>query len=145
MKRYLPLLALLTLAGWTAGAASAREPTYNAETTSAVAACRSQYAAGGMTTEQLWQCSDKATLAFERRDDPLNMDLYKAAATRDEQIAALLDAGKLTKAQADDLFDSTGAEVQKTLKGRRDALEDHRPSSCGKYTDISSGSNTNCY
>jgi hypothetical protein len=145
MKRHLPLLALVALCGWVAGAASAREPTYNAATAGAVASCRSQYAAGGMTATQLWQCSDKATLAFERKDDPVNLDLYQAAAIRDEQVAALFDAGRLTKAEADALYDSTDAEVQKTLKGRREARENHAPSSCAKYADVSSTGNANCY
>jgi len=144
MKRYLPVVALLAFSGWSFGA-SGSEPTYNAATAAAVAACRAQYAAGGETAAQLWQCSDKATLAFERKDDPLNLDLYKAAATRDEQIAALYDSGKLTKGEADDLYDSTDAEVQKTLKGRREALESHPPSSCAKYSDVSSTGNANCY
>ena len=149
MKRHLPLLALtaslLALSGLAAGPACAREATLDAATTKVVAACRAQYDAGGVTATQLWQCSDKATLAFQRHDDPVNMDLYKAAATRDEQIAGMFDAGQLTLSQADALYDSTEAEVQKTLKGRRQAMEDHPPSSCAKYTDVSSTGNANCY
>ena len=115
------------------------------QTANAVAACKAQYAAGGVTAAQLWQCSDKAELAYEKSHDPFNMDLYTAAATRDEQVAAMFDAGKISKAQADSLYDATDAQVQKTLKGRREALDNQRPSSCGKYSDISGQGNTTCY
>ncbi len=115
------------------------------QTASAVAVCKSQYAAGGMTAAQLWQCSNKAELAYEKSHDPVNMDLYQAAATRNEQVAAMFDAGKISKTQADSLYDATDAEVQKTLAGRREALDNQRPSSCGKYSDISGQGNTTCY
>ena len=143
MKRFL-LLGLMALGGWAAATASEAGPNRDA-TNAAVAACKSQYAAGGMSAEQLWQCSDKAELAYEYSHDPLNMDLYKAAAIRNEQVAAMFDAGKISKTQADSLYDATDAEVQKTLKGRRQAMEDHPPSSCAKYTDVSSTGNANCY
>jgi len=143
MKRHL-VLAALAFSGL-AMASTAEAGPNRAATEAAISACKSQYAAGGMTAVQLWQCSDRAELAFETSHDPVNMDLYSAAATRDEQIAALFDAGKLDKSQADALYDSTDAEVQKTLKGRRETLDNHRPSSCAKYSDISSGGNLNCY
>jgi len=142
MNRHLLLAAALSGLAWTSAVHAG--PSRSA-TETAVAACKSQYAAGGMTAAQLWQCSDRAELAYEKAHDPVNMDLYTAAATRDEQIAAMFDAGKLNKSQADALYDSTDAEVQKTLKGRRETLDDHRPSSCAKYQDISSGGNLNCY
>ena len=56
----------------------------------------------------------------------------------------MFDAGKLSKSEADALYDSTDAEVQKTLKGRREALAEHRPSTCAKFSDISGG-NMTCY
>jgi hypothetical protein len=139
MKPYL-LLALLALGGCATDTAPAREAVVDQ-----VAACRAHYAAGGMTAVQLWQCSDKATLAYQRASDPRDIDLYQAAATRNEQIAAMFDAGKISKAQADDLYASTDAEVQKTVKGRREAMETNRPSSCAKYSDVSSTGNANCY
>jgi hypothetical protein len=139
MKRYL-FLAVLAL-----GACATEGGLTVEATTKAVAACRAQYAAGGMTTVRLWQCSDKAVLAFQRSSDPRNMDLYEAAATRNEQIAALYDSGKIGKPQADALYDSTDAEVRKTVQGRRQALEEHRPSDCSKYSDISSTGNAICY
>ena len=143
MKRHL-IVAALALGGLAIAGAANAGPS-QAATEAAVAACKSQYAAGGMTATQLWQCSDRAELAYEKSHDPVNMDLYSAAATRDEQIAAMFDAGTIGKAQADALYDSTDAEVQKTLKGRREVLDEHRPSSCGKYSDISGQGNTNCY
>jgi len=143
MKRYL-VVAALALSGVLVAQAADAGPN-RAATDAAVAACKAQYAAGGMTTVQLWQCSDKAELAFEKSHDPVDMDLYSAAATRNEQIAALFDAGQISKAQADSLYDATDAEVQKTLKGRREARDNQRPSSCGKYSDISGQGNTNCY
>jgi len=143
MKRHL-LLTAAVLSGLAFALAANAGPSRD-QTTNAVAACKSQYVAGGMTAVQLWQCSDRAELAFEKSHDPVNMDLYSAAATRDEQIAGMFDAGKLDKSQADALYDSTDAEVQKTLKGRRESLDNHRPSSCAKYSDISSGGNLNCY
>ena len=143
MKRQLLLMAA-TLCGlaWTsaANAGPSRDQTANA-----VAACKSQYAAGGVTATQLWQCSDKAELAYEKSHDPRNMDLYQAAATRNEQVAAMFDAGKISKEQAASLYDATDAEVQKTLAGRREALDNTRPSGCGKYSDISGQGNTTCY
>jgi hypothetical protein len=138
-------VAAVALGGWALVAVAADAGPNRAATDTAVAACKAQYAGGGMTATQLWQCSDKAELAYEKSHDPLNMDLYTAAATRDEQIAALFDSGKLSKAEADALYDSTDAEVQKTLKGRRDALNENRPTSCAKYSDISSTGNVNCY
>ena len=143
MARQLLLTAIML--GGLAWATGADAGPSRAATDAAVAACRSQYAAGGMTTAQLWQCSDRAELAYEKSHDPLNMDLYSAAATRDEQIAGFYDSGKLSKADADALYESTDAEVQKTLKARREALDDHRPSKCAKYSDISSTGNLNCY
>jgi len=143
MTRHL-VLAALALGGLALASAADAGPD-RAATEAAISACKSRYAAGGMTAVQLWQCSDRAELAFEKAHDPVNMDLYSAAATRDEQIAGLFDAGKLDKAQADGLYDATDAEVQKTLKGRRESLDAHRPSSCGRSTDISSGGNLTCY
>jgi len=143
VKRHL-LLTAATLSGLAFAFAAKAGPSRD-QTTAAVAACRSQYAAGGMTAAQLWQCSDKAELAYEKSHDPLNMDLYTAAATRNEQVAAMFDAGQISKSQADGLYDATDAEVQKTLKGRREALDNRRPSSCGKYSDISGQGNTTCY
>ena len=138
MKRYL-LLALLALGGCATDTAPARQAVVDQ-----VAACRAHFAAGGMTSVQLWQCSDRAILAYERASDPPNIDLYQAAATRNEQIAAMFDAGKISKAQADDLYASTDAEVQKTVKGRRQAREDNRPASCGRYSDMSFSGNATC-
>ena len=143
MRRHL-VIAALALGGLAITSTAEAGPS-RADTEAAVAACKSQYVAGGMTAVQLWQCSDRAELAYEKSHDPVNMDLYKAAATRDEQIAAMFDAGKVSKSGADSLYDATDAEVQKTLKARREALDEHRPSSCGKYSDISSGGNLNCY
>ena len=57
----------------------------------------------------------------------------------------MFDSGQISKTQADSLYDATDAEVQKTLKGRREARDNQRPSSCGKYSDISGQGNTNCY
>jgi hypothetical protein len=143
MKRHL-LLTVIALGGlaWATGAGAGPS---QAATDTAVATCKTQYAAGGMTTVQLWQCANQAELAFEKSNDPLNMDLYRAAATRNEQVAGLFDTGKISKAQADSLYDATDAEVQKTLKGRRETLEDRPRSSCGKYSDVSGQSNTICY
>jgi hypothetical protein len=143
VKRHL-LLTAAVLGGlaWASGASAGPN---RAATDSAVAACKSQYAAGGMTTVQLWQCSNRAELAYEKSHDPVDMDLYSAAATRNEQVAAMFDAGKISKAQADSLYDATDAEVQKTLKGRREARDNQRPSSCGKYSDISGQGNTTCF
>jgi hypothetical protein len=92
MKQYL-VVATLALGGWAFAFAADAGPN-RAATDSAVAACKTQYAAGGMTAAQLWQCSNRAELAYEKSHDPLNLDLYTAAATRDEQIAALYDAGQ---------------------------------------------------
>ena len=143
MKRHL-VLAALAFSGL-AMASTAEAGPNRAATEAAISACKSQYAAGGMTAVQLWQCSDRAELAFEKSHDPVDMDLYSAAATRDEQIAAMFDSGQISKTQADSLYDATDAEVQKTLKGRREARDNQRPSSCGKYSDISGQGNTNCY
>jgi hypothetical protein len=142
LKRHL-LLTAAVLGGLASAAAANAGPSRD-QTTNAVAACRAQYAAGGLSAAQLWQCSDKAELAYEKSHDPLNLDLYQAAAMRNEQVAAMFDAGKISKTQADSLYDATDAEVQKTLTGRREAL-DHRLSSCGKYSDVSAQSNTICY
>ncbi len=143
MKRHLVLAALAL--GALSIASTAEAGPNRAATEAAISACKAQFAAGGMTAVQLWQCSDRAELAYEKSHDPVNMDLYTAAATRDEQIAGMFDAGKLSKPEADALYDSTDAEVQKTLKGRRESLDNHRPSSCAKYSDISGGGNLNCY
>jgi hypothetical protein len=143
MNRHL-LLTMALLSGLAFASAANAGPSRD-QTVNAVSVCKSQYAAGGVTAAQLWQCSNKAELAYEKSHDPLNMDLYRAAATRNEQVAAMFDAGQISKAQADSLYDATDAEVQKTLKGRREALDNQRPSSCGKYSDISGQGNTTCY
>jgi len=144
MKRSL-LVAAVALGGLALTVGAANAGPNRAATDAAVAACKAQYAAGGMTAAQLWQCSDKAELAYEKSHDPADMDLYSAAATRNEQIAALYDSGQISKAQADSLYDATDAEVQKTLKGRREARDSRPPSGCGKYSDISGQGNTTCY
>ena len=82
MKRHL-LLTAAVLGGLACASAASAGPS-RAATDTAVAACKTQYAAGGMTTVQLWQCSDRAELAYEKSHDPVDMDLYSAAATRNE-------------------------------------------------------------
>ena len=81
------VVAAVALGGWALAAAGANAGPNRAATDNAVAACKAQYAGGGTTAAQLWQCSDKAELAYEKSHDPLNMDLYAVMqVTRDAQI-----------------------------------------------------------